>query len=176
MKHRRIRVALLLTLLAAATTATAEGGTADGGNAVSPSPAAGPGLPGTPGGGTPAAPATGDPSPVVIVVPTFFATDPLLNDGCWARLYDKKDFGGVMLTLVGPVDIPNNRAGFITGFEMGRNFDSLMTGARAALTVWDKPDFKNRSTTFGPGESIPDLNTRMGDFEEIKSLHLTCSP
>lgn len=117
-----------------------------------------------------------DETPIVIVVPAWFATDPNLANGCWARLYDKTDFRGTLFPLVGPVNIPSNRAGFITGFELGRNYDSLMVGSRATLTVWDKDDYQNRSTTFGPGQAIPDLDRRMGGMEEIRSMRLTCQP
>jgi hypothetical protein len=118
---------------------------------------------------------TMDTAPMVLVVPTYFAMDPNVGNGCWARLFDSRDFAGTVFAMVGPVDIPSNRAGFITGFESGRNYDSVMVGSTATLTVWDRDNFQNKSTTFTAGEAIPDLNTRMGAMEEIRSMRLSCN-
>lgn len=190
MKRRLIPSLLLTPALLAGTLAFAEGmsqtpptGSSQGGFG-----SAGPGTtttppPATTGGstmqnGTPPLPPTArsmDMTPMVLVVPTYFALDPNVGNGCWARLFDSRDFAGTVFALVGPVDIPSNRAGFITGFESGRNYDSLMVGPNATLAVWDRDNFQNKSTTFSPGEAIPDLNTRMGAMEEIKSLRVSCN-
>lgn len=193
MNHLRTRTAAALATLLASTAALAEGGSyptyppqpgtsgAAGGSVTAPPPSSSmpPGhmhtMPGAAAGTPMTPPAGADETPLVIVVPTWFANDPNLANGCWARLYDKTDFRGTVFPIVGPVNIPSNRAGFITGFEMGRNYDSLQLGSRATLTVWDSNDYKNRSTTFGPGQSIPDLDRRMGATEEIRSMKLTCS-
>ncbi len=190
MKRRLIPSLLLTPALLAGTLAFAEGmsqtpptGSSQGGFG-----SAGPGTtttppPATTGGstmqnGTTPLPPTArsmDMTPMVLVVPTYFALDPNVGNGCWARLFDSRDFAGTVFALVGPVDIPSNRAGFITGFESGRNYDSLMVGPNATLAVWDRDNFQNKSTTFSPGEAIPDLNTRMGAMEEIKSLRVSCN-
>jgi hypothetical protein len=130
---------------------------------------------GAPGNAPPRSTMTGDMAPMVLVVPTYFAMDPNVGNGCWARLFDKKDFTGTVFAMVGPVDIPSNRAGFITGFESGRNYDSVMVGPTASLTVWDRDTFQNKSTTFTAGEAIPDLDSRMGAMEEIRSMRLSCA-
>lgn len=160
----------------AATTAPGTpGSTAPYGSATPPANGTGtPATTGTRGASTVSPP--GDDTPIVLVVPTSMATDPTLANGCWARLYDSTDFRGTLFPIAGGVSIPNNRAGYITGFEMGRNFDSLMLGAHASLTVWDEANYRNRSTTFGPGQAIPNLDSRMGNMEEIRSLKLTCTP
>lgn len=177
MNHDSLRSTVFLAGLLAASSALAEGTPPPGASStVPPAPAAAPTA--TPPGmstSTPRMVGVQDDTPIVIVVPSWYANDPNLNNGCWARLYDKNDFTGTVFPLVGPVNIPNNRAGFITGFEMGRNYDSVMLGSRATLTVWEGNDYKNRSTTFGPGQSIPDLDKRMGATEEIRSMKLACS-
>lgn len=150
----------------------------------------GPGTTTTPPVTTPATPSTSqgtsttptpptarsmDMAPMVLVVPTYYAMDPNVGNGCWARLFDKRDFTGSVFAMVGPVDIASNRPGFITGFESGRNFDSLTVGPTATLTVWDHDNFQKKSTTFAPGDTVPDLDSRMGSTEEIKSMSLSCS-
>lgn len=197
MKRRLIPSLLLTPALLAGTLAFAEGmsqnpptgssqggfGSAGPGTTTTPAPAA---TPPTATGGSPIPMQNGaatlpptarsmDMTPMVLVVPTYFALDPNVGNGCWARLFDSRDFAGAVFALLGPVDIPSNRAGFITGFESGRNYDSLMVGPNATLAVWDRDNFQNKSTTFSPGEAIPDLDTRMGAMEEIKSLRLSCN-
>jgi hypothetical protein len=192
MNHASMRTTVFLASLVAAATALAEGssypsspGSTGGygpGSTSAPPPGASTPMPGTsaPASGSPgmstSRPAGGqDESPIVIVAPAWYANDPNLANGCWARLYDKTDFRGTVFPIVGPVSIPNNKAGFVTGFEMGRNYDSVMLGSRATLTVWDGADYRNRSTTFQAGQAIPDLDKRMGATEEIRSMKVTCS-
>lgn len=204
MQLERIRPSLLALTLLASSSALAEGEytqpqTTPPGSSSAPASVPPPAATPTPGSATPygtttppasstgappattsnrgmATPPPGDDTPIVLVVPTSMATDPTLANGCWARLYDSTDFRGTLFPIAGGVSIPNNRAGYITGFEMGRNFDSLMLGAHASLTVWDETNYRNRSTTFGPGQAIPNLDSRMGNMEEIRSLKLTCTP
>lgn len=58
-----------------------------------------------------------------------------LGDGCWAQLYDGENFQGNQLTLVGPVDMSNMRTAF--GTDSSGEFDSIMAGPRATVTVYD---------------------------------------
>lgn len=177
MKVRPVMFALLAAV--AAENAFAEGTTmpspATGGGTFDEDSGTGTMPPATRNGGTTPPPAGGDTAPMVLVVPTYFAMDPNVGNGCWARLFDSRDFSGTVFAMVGPVNIPSNRAGFITGFESGRNYDSLMVGPTASLTVWDRDNFQNRSTSFTAGEAIPNLDTRMGSMEEIRSMRLSCS-
>jgi hypothetical protein len=190
MIHSRIATALCAAALATGSAALAEGTYPPPGSTAPGAPTAAPPGAGTAprtsppasGGSAPAysTPAPGatqnvDTTPLVIVVPAYFAMDPNLANGCWARLYDQKDFRGTVFAMVGPVNIPHNRAGYITGFEAGRNYDSLQLGSRANLTVWERENYQNKSTTFAPGQAVPNLDSRMGGAEEIKSMKLSCS-
>lgn len=186
MKHL---ISLLAAALMTSPAALAEGNPPTGsvgggfgntgpGTTTTPPPTNAPSA-GTPAYGKPAPTAVtrADASPIVIVVPAFFATDPNLANGCWARLYDKRDFKGTLLTLVGPVDIPNNSPGYITGFEPGRNFDSVQVGSRATLSVWEKPKYEgNKTATVAAGQALPNLNDRLGDMKEIRSMRVSCTP
>jgi hypothetical protein len=113
--------------------------------------------------------------PVVILVPFAVATNVELEKGCWARLYDSTNYQGNMLTLAGPISIPRARPASVTGFELGRNYDSVAMGPKATMTVWDHENFSDKSATFKPGQKVPELDDRMGYFDEIKSVRLTCS-
>lgn len=112
--------------------------------------------------------------PVVVLVPMVYAADANLADGCWARLYDATNFSGNMLTLIGPVDIARARPASVTGFELGRNYDSVIVGPKARLQVWDNDGFRDKNATFSAGQRVADLDDRMGQFEEIKSAKITC--
>lgn len=114
-------------------------------------------------------------SPVVVLVPLLTATDEAMAKGCWARMYDSTNFSGSMLTLSGPVDIPYLRSGRITGFEWDRNFDSVIVGPKATLMVWKGENYREESTTFRSNQRVPDLDTRMGYFDDIDSLKVSCT-
>lgn len=119
--------------------------------------------------------AQADKAPVVLIVPMLTATDQAMASGCWARLYDSTDFKGNMLTLSGPVDIPSMESGRIAGFEWDRNFDSVMVGPKATLMVWQGNDYTESSTTFRSNQRVLDLDARMGFFEDIKSVKVSCT-
>lgn len=112
--------------------------------------------------------------PVVVLVPVVYAADTTLADGCWARLYDSQNFKGNMLTLVGPVDVPRTRPTSVTGYEFGTNYDSVMVGPNATLRVWDGSNYGDQAATFTSGQNIADTSTRMGEFEDIESLKVSC--
>lgn len=114
-------------------------------------------------------------APVLVIVPAFYATDVNLASGCWVRLYDKTNYRGTMFTLTGPISIRSLDPGAITGAEFGRNFDSVLVGPSATLTIWDNNDFKDRTASFTPGARVPDLGSRSSYFSEIHSLKLSCS-
>lgn len=117
-------------------------------------------------------PSSGD--PVVLIVPFVVATDEAMARGCWARLYDSTDYSGNMLTLSGPVDIPTMESGRIAGFEWDRNFDSVIVGPKATLMVWQGDTYSGQSTSFRPNQRVPDLDVRMGYFDDIDSLKVSC--
>lgn len=112
-------------------------------------------------------------SPVVVLVPFVFANDEKMAGGCWARLYESQNFAGNLLSLVGPVDVPNAKVG--SGFEWGRKFDSVAVGPKATLTVYDNENYRQKTATFKPGQKVADLDEKMGMFENIRSLKIACS-
>lgn len=113
--------------------------------------------------------------PVLVLVPMVFAIDDKLANGCWARLYDRQNFAGNVSVLVGPIDIPTVRPATVTGLELGRNYDSIVVGPNATLTVWDNENYRQKTATFKAGQRVEDLDTKMGFFEDIKSLKVTCT-
>ena len=117
--------------------------------------------------------ATGDttPQPVVVQVPVE-VTDPALQSGCWAQLYTERDFKGQMATLIGPVAI--DTADRISGKELKRQVDSIVTGSKATLRVYEHAMFKDRTVAFGPNSRESGLITRLGIGGEIQSLQLEC--
>lgn len=112
-------------------------------------------------------------APVILLVPPVFAINASLADGCWARLFDGKDYRGDVLTLAGPIDIPKATLG--TTFAWGRKYDSVIVGPNATLTVYDHQDYKDKTATFKAGQKVPDTNEKLGFFEQIQSLKVTCT-
>jgi hypothetical protein len=70
-----------------------------------------------------------------------------------------------VLTLAGPIDIPSARVG--ANFAWGPKYDSVIVGPKATLTVYDNQDYQDKTTTFKPGQRVPDLNEKLGFFENI---------
>ncbi|SCY04849.1 Beta/Gamma crystallin [Nitrosospira sp. Nl5] len=112
-------------------------------------------------------------APVILLVPPMFAVNPSLADGCWARLFDDQDYRGDVLTLAGPIDIPSARVG--ENLVWGRKYDSVIVGPKATLTIYDNQNYQDKTATFKAGQRIPDLNEKLGPFENIRSLKIACS-
>lgn len=113
------------------------------------------------------------PAPVVMLVPIEIS-DPALKAGCWAQLYDERNFQGDMLTLVGPMDIDTtDKAG---GRQLRRKIDSIVTGPKAMVNVYEEKWFKNKSVTFGPNSKEPGLIKKLGFAGSIQSLKIACMP
>ena len=118
--------------------------------------------------------ATGDtrPQPVVIQVPVQVTT-PGLEAGCWVQFYAERNFAGDPATLVGPATVET--ADKFSGKQLKRNIDSLVTGPKATLRVYEHAMFKDRSTTFGPNSREGGLITKLGFGGQIESLQLDCT-
>ena len=118
--------------------------------------------------------ATGDtqPRPVVVQVPVE-VNDPALQSGCWAQLYTERNFKGEMATLIGPVSIET--ADKFSGRKLKRRIDSIVTGSKATLRVFEHAMFKDRSIAFGPNSREAGLITKLGIGGEIESLQLDCT-
>ena len=112
-------------------------------------------------------------SVAILLVPIAFGVDEKLGDGCWVRLYDGQSFKGDMLTVVGPADMPHMRTVF--GRDWSGTFDSVATGPKATATVYDNENYTQKAATFKPGQRVPDLDTKLGFFEQIRSLKIACA-
>ena len=117
--------------------------------------------------------ATGDtkPQPVIVQVP-IQVTTPELESGCWVQFYGDRNFKGDVATLTGPVQL--DTADKMTGKSLKRHIDSLVTGPKATLTVYEHSMFKDRSMAFGPNSREGGLITKLGIGGDIQSLQLSC--
>lgn len=111
------------------------------------------------------------PTAVLLVVPIAYATDNKLGNGCWARLYDGGNYTGSQYVLVGPVDIPAMR----DGLGLNEKYDSVVVGPKATLTVYDNVNYRDKAATLKSASRTPDLDDKMGAFETIRSLKVTCA-
>lgn len=117
---------------------------------------------------------TGDtrPQPVVVQVPVQINA-PELQSGCWAQFYPDRNFKGDVVTLVGPVALDS--ADKVTGRQIRKNMDSLVTGPKATLKVYEHALFKDRTMSFGPNSREAGLITKLGIGGDIQSLQLDCA-
>lgn len=166
MTPKKLTAAIFVSALAASSVALAQGGNAN--NAQSSNTASQ-----QAGSNAKQKNANGQ-GPVVVLVPLTFANNPDLSNGCWARLYGDTNYGGDMLTLTGPIMIPENVSS-AGGMDFGRNFDSVAVGRNAKLVVYTGENYTDRAATFSAGQKVPDLGNTMGFFQEIESVKLTCS-
>ena len=112
------------------------------------------------------------PEPVVMVVPVQL-TDPALQAGCWVQMYDERNFAGSFITLTGPGELQSFDKD--SGKELRRRIDSLVTGPKATLRVYERALFKDRTVTFGPNSREAGLITKLGFGGNIQSLQLDCT-
>ena len=112
------------------------------------------------------------PEPVVMVVPVQL-TDPALQAGCWVQMYDERNFAGSFITLTGPGELQSFDKD--SGKELRRRIDSLVTGPKATLRVYERALFKDRTVTFGPNSREAGLITKLGFGGNIQSLQLDCA-
>jgi len=117
--------------------------------------------------------ATGDtrPQPVIVQVPIQVST-PALESGCWVQFYSDRNFKGDVATLVGPASLES--ADKMSGKQLKSHIDSLVTGSKATLRVYEHSMFKDRSTVFGPNSREAGLITKLGIGGDIQSLQLEC--
>ena len=62
----------------------------------------------------------------------------------------------------------------MSGKQLKSHIDSLVTGSKATLRVYEHSMFKDRSTTFGPNSREAGLITRLGIGGDIQSMQLDC--
>jgi len=104
----------------------------------------------------------------VLIVPLQVASNEGLNSGCWTRIYENPNFGGNVLTLVGPLDVATLEG---TVAQDWNGADSIVTGPSARVMAYDETDFRDRLLTVEPGMSTAEM-TR--PFEKIESVKVTC--
>ena len=117
----------------------------------------------------PAAP--NQPKPVMMLVP-IEVSSPAMEAGCWAQLFDKRNFQGEALTIAGPMEVDS--VDKYAGRALKRNIDSLMTGPRARMTVFEHRLFKDRQVEFGPNSKQVGVVRELGFGGSIQSLRLEC--
>ena len=116
--------------------------------------------------------ASSGPDTAVVVLPTANAAA-AMQAGCWASFYDERSFAGDSLTLVGPVELQTLDKG--TARQLRRDIQSVVTGPRATLTVFQKQLLSARSVAFPPQSREPGLVEKLGFGGRIESMQLTCS-
>lgn len=115
--------------------------------------------------------ADNQPAPMILLVPVEIS-DPAMKSGCWAQLYEHRNFEGDMFTIVGPMQIDS--ADKKAGRQFRRNLESLVTGPKATLTVFERQLFKDKSVKFGPNSKEGGLVKKLGFSGSIQSLTLDC--
>lgn len=123
---------------------------------------------------------SGKSATAVVPVATFVlipTTSPLqdqwMRTGCWAKLHDNPGFSGDTLTLSRPIDMPDMVSPF--GISCKNKISSIETGANTTLTVYDNANYRDPVSTFKPGERVADVSKRMGFFDDMRSLRITCT-
>jgi len=112
------------------------------------------------------------PAPTIMLVPVEIST-PALQSGCWAQMYDERDFKGEMLTVTGPMQIDStDKAG---GRALRKALDSLVIGPKATLTVYENKMFKDKTVQFGPNSKEAGLVKKLGFRGRIESMKLECT-
>lgn len=112
------------------------------------------------------------PEPMVVLVPVE-VKNPALESGCWAQLYDERNFKGDMLTIVGPMELQSlDKA---TGRHLRHSIDSVVLGPKAKLTVYEHRMFKDRSVNFEPNAKEGSLLRKIGITGRVQSLRLQCT-
>lgn len=96
-----------------------------------------------------------------------------MKTGCWAKLHDKVGFAGDSLTLNGPLDMADMVGPF--GINWKGKVSSIETGANTTLTVYDNVNFRDKVSTYKPGERVADISKRMGYFDDMRSVRITCT-
>ncbi len=61
------------------------------------------------------------------------------------------------------------------GIDWAGQFDSVAVGPKATLTAYDAENYKDKAQTFKPGQKVRDLDEKMGLFESIQSVKVSCA-
>ena len=121
---------------------------------------------------TKASAADNQPAPMIMLVPVEISA-PAMKSGCWAQFFDERNFKGDMFTIAGPIQLQSTDNA--SGRQVRRNLDSLMTGPKATLTVYEHALFKDKAVTFPPNSREAGLIKKLGFSGRIESLKLDCA-
>lgn len=114
-------------------------------------------------------------APVYLLVPVDAASnDNAMKNGCWARLYSRENYGGDMLTLVGPTLLADMDSSSFFGLNWDDRVESVELGPKATMTVYDNESYRDQVAQFKPGQRVADVSRRMGLFDEFASLRIDC--
>ncbi len=111
--------------------------------------------------------------PIMLLVPTKVTVEDATKNGCWVRLYDRKNFQGDSFTLGGPIDLAQMKGPF--GFNWENKVHSLETGPKTSLTIYDNRNFRDQDKAIPAGTKVADLSKKMGFFDDFRSMKMNCS-
>lgn len=119
------------------------------------------------------APPAGHPAVGYLMVPvTAPESKNWMKKGCWAKFHDNENFSGDMLTLMGPVDMPDMKGPF--GIDWKGKISSVETGPKARVMVYDNENYNDLVATFKPGQKSKEVSKKLGFFDEFSSLKILC--
>lgn len=110
--------------------------------------------------------------PVIVMVPVQVSKDLAVDKGCWVKLYDKKNFEGNVLLLIGPINVAKMIDPFGSNWE--NKVRSLETGPKANVTIYNNRNFQDEDKFIDPDKRIPDMSKKMGFFDNFRSIMLSC--
>ena len=111
-------------------------------------------------------------APITVMVPVEVSKNLATDKGCWAKLYDKKNFEGGSLLLIGPINVERMIEPF--GSNWKNKVRSLETGPNANFIIYNNQNFRNEDKFIDPNKRIPDLSKKMRFFDNIRSMQLNC--
>jgi hypothetical protein len=60
------------------------------------------------------------------------------------------------------------------GFDWENEVESIKTGPKATITIYDNENFAERSEWVGPSKEIENLDDRMKLFDSFRSMKVDC--
>jgi hypothetical protein len=112
-------------------------------------------------------------APLFVLIPVELAgKDATMKSGCWAKVYDGENFTGDNLTVVGPVSLSDMSGPF--GLNWDDKVNSIETGPKATVTVFDNEGFRDQVAQFKPSQKVADVSKKLGFFDEFASIRVAC--
>ena len=113
-----------------------------------------------------------DPVTILLLVPVETSRQ-TMNQGCWAQLFEERNFKGDAFTMIGPMQL--DTVDKAAGRSFRRNTDSLITGPKATLTFYEHRMFKDKAVKFAPNSKEGGLIKKLGFSGRIESIKLECA-